>query len=361
VINFGGAAIFHALEPGMTYTDAFYHCVMTATTIGLGDIAPQTQSGRAYGIIHMVASVVLLGSIMGTILESLGRRVAVLKKERMLRRQLDSDLLVTLDRDGDGIDKAEFVLGMLELIEVISKDDYMPFLRQFHEMDKSGDGRLTRDDLVQLAAESKRKAAEQEEFRQANRSQADIAAERLNGHALELVVPTFISVFGFLWNSTFGYLLCASGLLRGLAIGSILGLPPCRQTYKKVAVPLGLSAVVTLVTLGLILSFVFDPVWYMTSDPLMTEVFYGHLSNGYTVPFDDSTLSRIKNRLAEKPVDGLEVFLFLLYCLYFLYTAGVDIMSIFCLYMKNNGKGKHPPAAGPAPAKRDLNKASSNT
>ena len=44
----------------------------------------------------MVASVVLLGSIMGTILESLGRRVAVLKKERMLRRQLDSDLLVSL-------------------------------------------------------------------------------------------------------------------------------------------------------------------------------------------------------------------------------------------------------------------------
>ena len=41
VINFGGAAIFHALEPEMTYTDAFYHCVMTATTIGLGDIAPQ--------------------------------------------------------------------------------------------------------------------------------------------------------------------------------------------------------------------------------------------------------------------------------------------------------------------------------
>ena len=57
-------------------------------------------------------------------------------------------------------------------------------------MDKSGDGRLTRDDLVQLAAESKRKLTEQEQLRQANLSQADIAAERLNSHALELVVPT---------------------------------------------------------------------------------------------------------------------------------------------------------------------------
>ena len=64
-----------------------------------------------------------------------------------------------------------------------------------------------------------------------------------------LLTPV-ISVFGFLWNSTFGYLLCASGLLRGLAIGSILGLPPSRQTYMKVAVPLVLSAVVTLVTVS---------------------------------------------------------------------------------------------------------------
>lgn len=47
VLNFGGAAIFHALEPGMAYTDAFYHCVMTATTIGLGDIAPQVGRPRA--------------------------------------------------------------------------------------------------------------------------------------------------------------------------------------------------------------------------------------------------------------------------------------------------------------------------
>ena len=66
--------------------------------------------------------------------------------------------------------------------------------------------------------------------------------------------------------------------------------------------------------------------------------------------------------LTDKPVDGLQVFLFLLYCLYFLYTAGVDVMSIFCLYMKNTGQAKQPPAAGPAPAKRDpAKKAASNS
>ena len=34
----------------------------------------------------------------------------------MLNKQLDVELISSLDRDGDGIDKAEFVLGMLEVL-----------------------------------------------------------------------------------------------------------------------------------------------------------------------------------------------------------------------------------------------------
>jgi hypothetical protein len=45
--------------------------------IGLGDIAPQTQAGRAYGIVHMLLSVILFTSILSTILSSLDRRVQV--------------------------------------------------------------------------------------------------------------------------------------------------------------------------------------------------------------------------------------------------------------------------------------------
>ena len=71
---------------------------MTATTIGLGDIAPQTQCGRGYGIAHMVLSVVLFGSILGTILSALDRRTAALKKEEMLKRRLDVDLISSLDK-----------------------------------------------------------------------------------------------------------------------------------------------------------------------------------------------------------------------------------------------------------------------
>ena len=73
-LNLGGSAILVGLEDGWTMLDGFYHCMMTATTIGLGDIAPQTQAGRVYGIVHMILSVVLFGNILGTILSGLSMR-----------------------------------------------------------------------------------------------------------------------------------------------------------------------------------------------------------------------------------------------------------------------------------------------
>jgi hypothetical protein len=50
-----------------------------------------------------------LGASLSTILEAIGRRAAALQKEEFLHRQLDAELIQTLDRDGDGVDRAECV------------------------------------------------------------------------------------------------------------------------------------------------------------------------------------------------------------------------------------------------------------
>jgi hypothetical protein len=72
----------------MTFFDAFYHCMMTSTTIGLGEIAPKSQAGRMYGIVHMVMSVILFGSILSTILAALDRRVAVCARDATYTHRL---------------------------------------------------------------------------------------------------------------------------------------------------------------------------------------------------------------------------------------------------------------------------------
>jgi len=154
VLNGVGAVIFEHTESDMTYFDAFYHCIMTATTIGLGDIAPQSQTGRRCGIAHMILSTILLGSILSTILSGLDRRVQESKKAELLKLQLDGKLLdkliASLVNQGEGVDRATFVLGMLEETGLISHDDWAPFSEQFKRLDKTGDGLLSHDDLQEM-------------------------------------------------------------------------------------------------------------------------------------------------------------------------------------------------------------------
>ena len=69
-----GAGIFAVLED-WDFADGLYHCIMTATTIGLGDIAPTSYGGRLYGIIQMVLSVILFGSLLSTVVDGLKRCV----------------------------------------------------------------------------------------------------------------------------------------------------------------------------------------------------------------------------------------------------------------------------------------------
>ena len=108
-VNFGSAVVFYAVEDGWRFNDALYHCFMTATTIGLGDIAPTTQAGRGFAIVHMAVSAVLFATIIGRILGAHGRRSFDARRERLIDRQLDEDLLVSRDRDGNGVDKTECV------------------------------------------------------------------------------------------------------------------------------------------------------------------------------------------------------------------------------------------------------------
>ena len=329
VLNIGGSGIFVALEDDFTFADAFYHCIMTSTTIGLGDIAPQTQGGRTYGILHMILSVVLFGSILRTILNALDRRVASAKKAEMLKRQLDRDLITKLDRDGDGVDKAEFVLGMLEALDVLKKSDYEPFLKQFHEFDVSGDGRLSFEDLQSIAQANREKAAA------AALAKAQLAESRafhtnLEQHAHDLIVPTFIACFGFLWQSVWGFILTGSGVCNALAIGSVLGAPPRRATYQRIALLALLAGATQLLAMTLILFSFANPAAYLQMDGLQHLFFYGQLNGaGKTVmtvaSADHSTLMA---RWRAEQASWQNVVIYALYCLAFVGATVLDLLAV---------------------------------
>ena len=49
------------------YGTAVYHCFVTATTVGYGDVPIATDSGRVFACAHIILSVALLGEMISTV------------------------------------------------------------------------------------------------------------------------------------------------------------------------------------------------------------------------------------------------------------------------------------------------------
>ena len=68
---------------------------------------------------------------------------------KILEKQLDLDLIKSLDCDDNGVDKLEFIMGMMMNLGVqlcgqpLKWDDVRPFLLQFERFDVSKTGRLS--------------------------------------------------------------------------------------------------------------------------------------------------------------------------------------------------------------------------
>jgi voltage-gated potassium channel len=72
VVTFGTLG-FHIIE-GWSWVDSLYAATQTVTTVGYGDLAPQTASGRLFAVVFMVAGVgtvlYALTSLVQTIIQS---------------------------------------------------------------------------------------------------------------------------------------------------------------------------------------------------------------------------------------------------------------------------------------------------
>lgn len=154
------AAAFNAAE-GWGYRRSWYHCMTTFTTVGYGDVSIETPTGKIIAIFHIIYSVSLLGALISEIFRLMADRADQLKRYSLLTKRLDPELIKSLDTDGgSGVDKTEFVTGMLIKLELVDEADVLPYLKQFDELDIDGSGVLTSEDLdAAAAAMAEKKAA----------------------------------------------------------------------------------------------------------------------------------------------------------------------------------------------------------
>jgi len=145
-------------EPHFGVGDTVWYCFITATTVGFGDINVTTQVGRLLATVHILFSVIWFAALISHVRRLSQRRERRRLYAQMLSRRLDHALIKKMDRDGRGVDAAEFVVGSLIALgaevggEPLNWSLVGPMLTQFHQFDVDGDGRLTSHDLSQLAA-----------------------------------------------------------------------------------------------------------------------------------------------------------------------------------------------------------------
>jgi len=68
ILVFISAIPIKTIEPSMeSYADALWWSIVTATTVGYGDLSPETNIGRAIALILMIFGIGLIGMITGSI------------------------------------------------------------------------------------------------------------------------------------------------------------------------------------------------------------------------------------------------------------------------------------------------------
>merc|ERR1719198_2701126 len=125
------------------------------TTVGYGDVAITSQEGRMVAFFHILISVTWLATFISKLQALYMSRTQELKRTDLLKKQLDEKLITSLDTNGDGVNKLEFVVGMLTKLELINWEDVSPFLAQFDALDTDGSGVLTAADLALMVANKK--------------------------------------------------------------------------------------------------------------------------------------------------------------------------------------------------------------
>jgi hypothetical protein len=152
-----GSFVMSAIE-SWTFVDSVYWAIVTITTVGFGDIAPKSTAGRSFCIVYILLGSLIVARAMSVFIQypMITRRkrmeMKVLKQFKQLPAQTVAALNGSFQRgaynflrpkgqsESKEIQKAEFIVVLLEMMDKLSPQDVLMASRVFDSLDVTSSG-----------------------------------------------------------------------------------------------------------------------------------------------------------------------------------------------------------------------------
>jgi hypothetical protein len=150
IIFIATCSTFISIREGWDFVDGLFYTIVTACTIGYGDLAPTLESTRAVAIIFVPFSVACLGALLARVASAVINIRQQKFRNDLLQFELTPDLLEACDVSNDGrVDKGEYMTFMLLAMKAVDAELLDAISAQFHKLDATNSGDLCIDDLLE--------------------------------------------------------------------------------------------------------------------------------------------------------------------------------------------------------------------
>jgi potassium channel subfamily K, other eukaryote len=140
-------------DPGVSshgWGGALYYAIITATTVGYGDMAPTSQRGRLVAVIFIPIAVAVMGHWISSVATYIMEQRQLDQFQRqLLERDLCLSDLDHMDENGDGqVTELEFMRFMLMAMNKVDASTWDSLQEYFERLDVDRTGTLSRNDII---------------------------------------------------------------------------------------------------------------------------------------------------------------------------------------------------------------------
>ncbi|PIN23438.1 Tandem pore domain K+ channel [Handroanthus impetiginosus] len=144
-----GVAVMHFVER-LSWLDSFYLSVMSVTTVGYGDRAFTSLSGRIFASIWLLVSTLAVARAFLYLAEARVDKRHRRMAKWVLGQHMTVAQFLAADIDNNGfVSKSEYVVYKLKEMGKVSEKDILQICKQFERLDSGNCGKITLADLME--------------------------------------------------------------------------------------------------------------------------------------------------------------------------------------------------------------------